>query len=93
MGEPVGFEGANFLFLGPEGTDVGDLQVFRNEECHVCCWRLTPEELAEVAKTGVVWVQTFSQNCAPMYVSGKALVHVNGKPAKAEPSMPRAPRK
>lgn len=34
----------------------------------ISCWELTPEELAEIQKTGVLWVQqlTFGQSLQPL---------------------------
>lgn len=92
MGEAVGFKGSNAIMYG--FGDVRDLQVFRlrpkdvNGPQVISCWRLTPEELAEVARTGVVWLSVIQDGQPPVYVSGTALVTVDGKPSEAEPIIP-----
>ena len=88
MANPVGFEGANHLICAPEGStpeECCDLPVAQDEIQTVSCWRLTPEELEEVNRTGVVWLSILSHTIYPQLISGKALVHVNGRPSKAEP--------
>jgi hypothetical protein len=95
MAEPVGFDGSNHLYLAPDGMpqeECCDLPVFSDDEQTVSCWRLTKEELEEVNRTGVVWLSILSHVIYPHKVSGTALVQINGKPSKAEPCLPRAPR-
>jgi len=91
MAVGVDFQGANFTFLAPAGMEgeVYDLHGFRDERCFVSCWRLSEDELAEVARTGVVWLRTEGQRFSPSLVSGTALVTIDGAPAKAEPVMVR----
>lgn len=63
MAEAVHFPGANFTFLAPEGReDVGDLHTFRQESgpANVSCWRLSPDELEEINRTGCVWLTVMS---------------------------------
>lgn len=100
MAKAVGFEGSNTVFRAPEGVsqeDCYDLPAFLNSvpgpmgHDVISCWRLSAEELAEVARTGVVWLQVCGGQ-PPVAISGTALVHVDGKPARAEPVMPMAPR-
>lgn len=94
MAEGVGFEGANVVYQAPPGDeDCYDLAVFSDGQCVVSCWRLTEEELAEVARTGVVWVKVQGTALPPMLIHGEALVHIGDRPAKAEPVLPRAKRK
>lgn len=88
MAIPVGFEGANMLLNG-EAAGCNDLEVFSNGQQCVSCWRLTPEELEIVAKTGVVWVSVWGHVMPPIYVSGTAGVTINGRPARAEPVIPK----
>ena len=93
MAIPVGFEGCNSLLTAPTGQehDVGDLPTFVCGEinCVTSCWRLSEEELAEVAATGVVWFRAAGRTHPPVQVSGQALVLIDGKPAKAEPVLTR----
>lgn len=41
------------------------LPIIEFERSSVSCWRLSPEELAEIARTGVIWVQTSLVSKAP----------------------------
>jgi hypothetical protein len=47
------------MFTAPKGMteeECGNLPVhFDGKDC-ISCWKLTPEELEEVAKTGVIWL-------------------------------------
>lgn len=88
MAIPVGFEGANMLLSG-EAVGCSDLEVFANGEQIVSCWRMTPEELKLIAETGVVWVSVWGRGAPPIYVSGTAGVTINGRPARAEPVIPK----
>lgn len=94
MADPVGFEGADFTFCAPPGTEetIRDLHVFKAEDHTASCWRLTQEELEEVNRTGVVWLRIMGHAMPPVYVSGTALVLVNNRPAKAEPFLERKAR-
>lgn len=91
MAQPVGFEGTNFTFTAPDGMEdtVQDLSVCKFDGHTVSCWRLTEAELAQVVETGVVWLQVTGHRMPPVYLSGKALVLVGGRPAKAEPILTR----
>lgn len=63
MAEAVDFPGSNFRFLAPPGRDdVADLHTFRQPggPCNVSCWKLTPEELEEVVRTGRVFLSVMS---------------------------------
>lgn len=98
MATPVGFEGADHVYAAPPGEEhrVQDLAVSLFDDHTVSCWRLTDEELAEVNRTGVVWLKIMGHGIYPVYISGEALVvFADGeggtRPAKAEPAMP--PRK
>lgn len=88
MAEPAGFEGANVLLSG-EKAGCNDLEIFTDNIQSISCWRLTLEELEEVNRTGVVWLSTFSTTPPPVMISGHALVTVQGRPAKAEPIIPK----
>ena len=55
---------------------VSDLECFLCREPRMesvtSCWRLDEEELAEVARTGVVWVRTLGHRVAPMMVKRRS---------------------
>ena len=84
MAAPTDFEGTNFLWKGwpadPETgrPEVGDLPVRedRDQRTSVSCWKLSESELAEVARSGVVWLQVVGQH-PPVYVAGHKLEVVN----------------
>jgi len=91
MAKSVGFEGANKIFRAPPGDDnCNDLETWQHEGGIVSCWRLDEEELAEINKTGVVWLQVVGSGTPPVFISGKALVLIDGRPARAEPAIPKA---
>lgn len=61
MGQPVEFQGANTLLRAPEGAEnVCDLHTYRNGMCVVSCWEFSGDELAEIARTGRVYVSVLS---------------------------------
>lgn len=95
MAEPVGFEGANQVFAAPEGsTNCIDLETHSDGQAVTSCWRLSPEELAEVARTGVVWLRVaMNGRTPPVYVSGEALLMIGDRPSRAEPVIPKRPMK
>lgn len=92
MADVVGFEGANFIYEG-QSPDVFDLPCFKDDKSVITAWRLTPAEKLKVLETGVVWVRLLSHQVPPMGVSGWPLVTVGGRDSKAEPVLPRAPRR
>lgn len=95
MANPVGFAGARGVADAAPGDEdkVRPLPMFMDYRQIISCWRLTERELAEVAKTGVVWLSLTNIGVIPpVYVSGKALVEVDGEPSTAEPYFP-PPRK
>ena len=94
MANPVDFEGANFVYQGPPGTDTLDLSVFKHAGGAISCWQLTPEELAEVViSNGVIWLSVAACPIPPVYLSGIPLVTIGDRPAKPEPYRAPAPRR
>lgn len=74
MAKPIEFKGHNCT-LTAEGCL--DLPVYRDGETVKSCWKLTPEELEEVQRTGEVWVEIWSgPSQPPIFVSGAPLVVV-----------------
>jgi hypothetical protein len=91
MAESVDFEGSNITYLGPKGTNVTDLPVFKHELGVTFCIRFTPEELAQIAESGVVWVDMQTHKIAPILLSAVPLVMMpGGRPSRPEPFMKRA---
>ncbi|MCC2608374.1 hypothetical protein [Neorhizobium petrolearium] len=67
MGQPVAFQGANMVLRAPKGQEetVQDLHTFTNGLCSVSCWELSAEELAEVTRTGRIFLSVFSGRTQP----------------------------
>ena len=73
MAEPVDFPGVNCTFVGA-GSAVGDLPVFKNEGIIVSMWALTPDEMAEVARTGIVCLGVLGGQLPPVVVGSVEVV-------------------
>lgn len=66
MAAPVQFEGANMLLRAPEGAEnVSDMHTFTNGICSVSCWELSADELAEINRTGRIYLSVFSGRTQP----------------------------
>ncbi|GLV21961.1 hypothetical protein TomMM35A_18140 [Sphingobium sp. TomMM35A] len=78
MAYAVDFAGSNFTFKAPEGRDdVSDLHTFRQRggPCNVSCWQLTPDEIAEVNRTGRIFLSVMSGlTFFPVFVGSEARV-------------------
>jgi hypothetical protein len=84
MATPVEFPQANDVLKPAKGTEdsVTPLPIYRQglsfeggvryEPCVVSGWKLTPEEQAEVARTGMVYVQAFGQTHPPLSIWGSS---------------------
>lgn len=80
MAVGVEFPEANLVLAAPTPEDaaagtVHDLHVHSYRDLdgnpHVISkWQLTPEELEEVKRTGVVWFGCWGQTHPPMWISG-----------------------
>jgi hypothetical protein len=70
MATGVNFSGTNRFYGPPEGmeNEVVGIPAMKTDRCIVTAWQLTPEELAEVAKTGIVFLSFMSENLVPHYV-------------------------
>ena len=67
MAEPISFPHVNRTWWGP--GDMGDLPVHQDETANVSCWKLTEQELEEVAATGVIWLTVWGGH-PPVNVTG-----------------------
>lgn len=68
MAEAITFDGANMVLGAPAGSEetVSALHTYTNGMCSVSCWRLSPEELAEVNRTGgIIFLSVFSGRSQP----------------------------
>lgn len=79
MAVPAGFDEANLVLDKPEGTTYDQceaLQVLRAQygdgtPVVFSCWKLTPEELAEVNRTGRVWLAIYGETMPPALIHGQ----------------------
>ena len=77
MAELTDFPGSNFTWSAPVGADnVMDMRVLRTPSpaygavVNISAWRLSTDELAEVAATGVVWLSVLGDSMSPVLVLG-----------------------
>lgn len=74
MATPTAFEEANITFAKDQKEYIPlPALAFGDEYGQVItCWQMTPEELAQVAKTGKVWLTmlTFNQPLQPVMLHG-----------------------
>ncbi|NNU62445.1 hypothetical protein [Ochrobactrum soli] len=76
MATPTKFHGSNMKLLPPAGSEnVEPLHTFTNGCCSVSCWELSPEEQAEIIRTGRVFLSVFSgRSQAPVFVGSEDTV-------------------
>ena len=74
MGHPVNFIGANVIMRAPEGAEnVQDMHVFRSRHSCVSCWELSADELAEINRTGRVFLSVLMGGAQPpVYVGSES---------------------
>jgi hypothetical protein len=77
--KPETFPQKNFTFGPPQGVseqECGNLPCYRGKEegtnwpVIISAWKPSAEELAEINKTGIVWLQIYSNGMPPVSVSG-----------------------
>lgn len=79
---------ANFTFHPPPGReDVSPARVFRNKSMIVLPWDLSAQELAEITRTGQVFLSIMGQGMPPVYVGSET--EVRGMVADYGPVWPR----
>lgn len=75
MAEGIYFEGANTKLGPPAGAPKGsvrDLFVFRNGVTVVSCWKLSQEDLNQIALTGEIWSSQMSgETIHPMFIGNR----------------------
>lgn len=71
MAQTVNFFGSNQIFRAPPNMpECGDLPVHSGPFEHISCWKLTPEEMEHVIRTGEIWVSVASEAHPPIAISG-----------------------
>ncbi len=78
MGVPQKFPQSNVTLGPPSGMtleDCNELSACRStHDGHptiVSCWKLSPQELTEISKTGQVWLVVWGRNHPPVCVTGE----------------------
>lgn len=71
MATPIDFPGANVVIAKDQPEYLPLPALVAGDGTVVSCWRLTPEELAEVQRTGCVYVGqlTFGEPLQPQWVA------------------------
>lgn len=71
--KPTDFPESNFTWKGWPATEnrpeVLDLPAYRSDNETISCWELSEHEIAEVARTGRVWLRVVGQQ-PPVCVEG-----------------------
>lgn len=75
---PAKFEEHNKVLTKPDGwtaEECHDIQAWVGDNAGgypvvVSCWKPSPEELAEIQRTGQVWLHVHGQTMPPCYVGG-----------------------
>lgn len=75
MAEPIRFKGSNAVIGAGDNPGVLDLPAFFNGSRLVSCWRLTPEELEEVQRTGCVFLSVLYHSMPPVLVGSGTVVN------------------
>lgn len=70
MGIGIDFSGANRFYGPPKGMEdeVYGIPAMKTERCIVTAWQLSPEELAEVNKTGIVFLSLMCEVLVPHFI-------------------------
>lgn len=72
MARGIDFDGSNITLVAPSGMEdaVTSLPVHYDDGLVVSCWRLSADELAEIQRTGVVWLSIIGNTMPPAFVGG-----------------------
>ena len=73
MAQAVAFDEANAILGPPPGEDenVTPLPVLRRDGRLVSCWRPSAAELAEILRTGKIWLSVWGERTQPpVWVTG-----------------------
>jgi hypothetical protein len=83
----IPFTQANDILGAPKGMEkeVYGLPIYRHpdEPWIISCWELTPEELAEVQRTGVVYLHVWSNTTFPVSIEAMSPFPETSKPRRA----------
>ena len=87
--EPIKFPQANMVYAENQPPFL-PLPCYRNKEETISCWKLTPEELAKVAETGILWLRQVNF-MAPLQAQSPSVDNpfIDVKTPKGLPNDPR----
>lgn len=71
--KPVDFPESNLTLIKPDNMtdeECSSLKVWRGEGMFVSCWEPTSEELAEINKTGKIWLSVWGDTTPPIAAMG-----------------------
>lgn len=73
MAYAVTFAGVNARLGPPPGDErVHSLEILKSKHVMTSCWEFSPEEIAEIVKTGRVFLSLFAGAHPPVYVGTEA---------------------
>ncbi len=61
--EPIKFPQANMTYAEDQEPFL-PLPAYRNEQETISCWKLSPEEIATVSETGILWLRQMNFGAA-----------------------------
>lgn len=71
MAEPISFPEANWQRVASEGEQVvAVVPCFIDANQVLTCWQLSPEEIAEVVRTGKIWLGIVGDSTPPAWIQG-----------------------
>lgn len=80
MAAPTEFPEQTAVLGAPPGCadEVLPLPVLHREGHFISCWKVTPEEIAEIARTGVLWLAVWGPRTQPPVLVTGHREHVLG---------------
>ena len=93
--KPVGFEGALTVMRAPPNMSQEaccDMPVAADGVQVISCWRLDEADMAEIQRTGVVWLAVLGATTPPVKLTVHTSDLFDGHQPQAEPFLPIAPR-
>ena len=89
MAESIKFEGCNCTLSTPTKiiglkNKAGGTHAYSDGKRIVTCFRLSADELAEVAQNGLIWLIVEGQDMPHTSVNGRSVLNIKGIPAAAD---------
>lgn len=75
MADPIQFPGSNLLLCAPdEQPNIQSLPAYCNKVTTTTCWKLSEAELAEINKTGEVYLTVLGHLHPPVLVGSESFI-------------------